>query len=143
MCVGRPAYYSLFGLIVVSILSVLVNTFISSLHPHPEDKVHPITEVGVVAAGSESGRGGGLGSESSEVPPVARLLINTPVKASSVAPFQSSASSASSRAALSPPSLAPASSQASSPYASSPPAHYQTPTAAQPSLNSRSSDSRR
>ena len=111
MCVGRPAYYSLFGLIVISILSVLVNTFISRIHPHPEDKVHPITEVVVVAAGGE--RGGALGNESSEDPPVARLVISTPVKVSSVAPLQSSASSASSnvsRAALSPPSLAPSSS---------------------------------
>ncbi len=142
---GRPAYYSLFGLIVISILSVLVNTFISRIHPHPEDKVHPITEVVVVAAGGE--RGGALGNESSEDPPVARLVMSTPVKVSSVAPLQSSASSASSnvsRAALSPPSLAPSSSlESSSPYASAPPVHYQTPAAAQQSLNSRSSDSKR
>ena len=120
----RPAYYTLFGLILISVLSVLVNTFISSLHPHPEDKVHPVTEVVVVADGVERGGDG------SEVPPMARLVSSTPVKASSVAPFRSDASQA-------------GASESSSPYASSPPAQYQTPTAAQQSLNSRSSDSRR
>ena len=152
MYVCRPACYFLFGLVLISLLSVLVNTFISSLHPHPEDKVHPVTEVVVAEGGRSPERGGGGGDI--EVPPMA-LLVGSPGKASSVVPFVPLASSSKSDGSpavagsplpvvVSSPYLGPSSSSlSSSPYASSPPAHYQTPRVPQQPLNTRSPDNRR
>ena len=127
----RPACYCLFGLVLISLLSVLVNTFISSLHPHPEDKIHPATEVVVV----EGGRGSG---GDVEVPPIALIVSSSsPGKVSSVMPFDPPPSS--SKSDGSPMSASPVSVVLSS----SPPTHYQTQTGRQQHVHTRSPDKRR